>query len=76
MDSMNIMSRVIIKIVALLVLVILVLFRSEIGDGIACLAYSDQCMAERVTGLSREECIARPDSVALLYEGHVCLVNP
>lgn len=45
-------------------------------DRVACWAYYDQCTAERVSGLSSEDCLARDDAVAYLQEGGVCLVSP
>lgn len=43
---------------------------------VACWAYSDQCAADRVLGLSSADCLARDDAVAYLQEGGVCLVRP
>jgi hypothetical protein len=45
-------------------------------DLLSCWAYSDQCTAKRVPGLSAPDCLKREDVVAYLQEGGVCLVNP
>ncbi len=57
-------------------LLLIIVFGNEIEDGLTCLAYYDQCTAERVEGLSMERCLNRDDVVAFLYTGNVCLVKP
>ncbi len=47
-----------------------------IEDGLSCLAYYDQCTAERVEGLTKEQCFERDDTVAFLFNGDICLVKP
>lgn len=66
------------KLIAVTLIVILVLlfvFRHQIDDGLACLAYYDQCTAERIEGLTGKECFERDDAVAFLIKDGVCLVQ-
>ncbi len=68
----------IIKIIALVLLVVLFLifvFRHQIENGLACLLYYEQCTAEKIEGLTKEECLNRNDAVAFLLEGEICLVQ-
>lgn len=44
-------------------------------DLLACWAYYDQCAAQRISGLSEQDCLKRDDAVAFLHEGGVCLVE-
>jgi len=64
---------VIVSLVAVAVLAYA--FRKELNDMAGCIAYYGQCTAKRVSGLSSEECLKRPDAVAYLQEGGVCLVK-
>jgi len=57
-------------------LFLIVFFGKEINDGLGCLAYYEQCTANRVKGLTKEQCLSRDDVVAFLYEGDICLVKP
>lgn len=57
------------------VLFIIVLFGREINDGLGCLAYYEQCTANRVEGLTKEQCMSRDDVVGFLHEGDICLVK-
>ena len=52
-----------------------ILFRNEIEDGLACLAYYDQCTAKRISNLTKEECLNRDDAVAFLLDTGTCLVK-
>jgi len=45
------------------------------GDALGCWMYRDQCKAERIPGLSERECGERPDAVAYVHEGGLCLVR-
>ena len=63
------------SIVGVIVLFIIV-FGKEIDDGLACLAYYEQCTAQRIEGLTKEQCLNRDDVVAFLYTGDICLVKP
>ncbi len=67
-------KKIIIAIVVLFV-ILGYIFRYEIQDEIACLAYYDQCRAERVYGLTKDECFERDNTVAYLLDGGVCLVR-
>ena len=58
------------------ILFLIVFFGKNINDGLACLAYYEQCTAERVEGLTEEQCFSRDDAVAFLYESDICLVKP
>ncbi len=58
-----------------LILLLVILFGDKIEDGLNCLAYYDQCTAERVEGLTKEQCFNRDDFVAFLYTDNVCLVE-
>ena len=62
--------------IAGVILLLVILFGNKIEDGLACLAYYDQCTAERIEGISKEQCLKRGDAVAFLYTGNVCLVKP
>ncbi|MGH1402692.1 MAG: hypothetical protein ACRBDL_00460 [Alphaproteobacteria bacterium] len=71
------------KIVSMVLLVaaacafgVALIFRYEIEDVLACWAYYDQCTAERVEGITSEECFSRDDSVSYLVNEKVCLVRP
>jgi hypothetical protein len=57
------------------ILIIIILFKEKIKNGLACLAYYEQCTAERVEGLTKEQCFNRDNVVAFLYEGNICLVK-
>jgi len=57
------------------ILIVILLFHKEIEDGLACLAYYEQCTAERVEGLTIEQCLNRDDVVAFLHKGNICLVK-
>lgn len=59
-----------------IILFLIIYFGKEIEDGLACLAYYEQCSADRVEGLTKEQCMNRDDVVAFLYEGDICLVKP
>ena len=50
------------------VLVALVVALPFIEDGLSCLAYYDHCTADRIEGLTNEECFQRDDAVAYLLE--------
>lgn len=41
-----------------------------------CWAYYDQCMADKIPGLTEKECLQRGDAVAYLLEQKICLVKP
>ena len=43
---------------------------------VGCWAYREQCAAKRISGLSAEQCRAREDAIAYLWEGGICLVSP
>jgi hypothetical protein len=58
-----------------IILLLIILFGNKIEDGLACLAYYDQCTAERVEGLTREQCLKRDDVVAFLFTDNICLVK-
>jgi len=58
-----------------IILLLIILFGNKIEDGLACLAYYDQCTAERVEGLTREQCLNRDDVVAFLFTDNICLVK-
>ncbi len=58
------------------VIILVYVFRMEIEDWVECQAYYDQCTADRVDGLTREECFARDDNVAYLLDNGICLVRP
>lgn len=59
-----------------LFIILIIIFGNKIEDGLACLAYYDQRTADRVDGLTKEQCLNRDDVIAFLYEGNVCLVKP
>lgn len=61
--------------IAGLILLLIVVFGDKIEDGLACLAYYDQCTADRIEGLTKEQCLKRDDVVAFLYTDNVCLVK-
>lgn len=67
-------NKIILSIIGVLVLLIM-FFGEQIEDGLACLAYYDQCTAKRINGLTKEQCLNREDVVAFLYTGNVCLVK-
>ena len=52
------------------------IFRQQISDGLACLAYYEQCTAEPIHGLTHEQCFARDDVVVYLIQKKICLVKP
>ena len=58
------------------VLIVILVFGDKVEDGFSCLAYYDQCTADRVLGLTRDQCLKRDDSVAFLIKDEVCLVKP
>jgi len=68
-------NEIILGVIGVIALIIIV-FGGKIEDGLACLAYYDQCTAERALGLTKEQCLAKDDSVAFLFAGEVCLVKP
>ena len=41
----------------------------------SCWAYPEQCSADRISGLTQEECGQRSDMVAYLLEENICLVK-
>ncbi|GAA0213672.1 hypothetical protein GCM10009123_21110 [Kangiella japonica] len=67
--------KIILLLMSLTFLSILMLWVVNSGV-LGCLAYYEQCSANRVEGLSQEECSKRDDSVAFLLEEQVCLVKP
>lgn len=67
--------KTILIVLSLALLAILMLWVVNSGV-LGCLAYYEQCSADRVEGLSQEECSKRDDSVAFLLEEQVCLVKP
>jgi hypothetical protein len=56
------------------ILIVIIVFGSEIEEGLACLAYYDQCTAKRIEGLTAEQCFKKDDDVAFLHSG-ICLVK-
>ena len=56
-------------------LVVAYAYRDRINKQIGCWAYSDQCMAKRIDGLSSTACLARSDAVVYLTTEGVCLVR-
>lgn len=70
LDEMKNKHKLILIAVAL-VSICMVLLSPLIEDGISCLAYYDQCTADRVPGLTREECFAREDAVVFLFGADV-----
>jgi hypothetical protein len=42
---------------------------------LGCLAYYEQCTADKITGLTKEQCLQRTDVVAYLYHDNSCLVK-
>ena len=42
---------------------------------LGCLAYYEQCTANRIHGLTEEQCRQRGDTVAYLLEKNICLVK-
>ncbi len=68
-------KKALILAVLLTAIFLLVVLWNEVMDGLACLAYYDQCTAQRVEGLTKEECLERDDVVAFLYTGEICLVE-
>lgn len=75
------MSRKLVFMVGLLTGLVIVLaaagyvFRENINDALGCWAYAEQCHAQRIEGLSEEECHDRGDMVAYLLEQKTCLVR-
>ena len=67
--------KTILIFLSLTLLSILLLWAVNSGV-LGCLAYYEQCSADRVEGLSHDECSKRDDSVAFLLEEQVCLVKP
>ena len=66
------------KVISFVVIVLLILsflFRYQIEDGLACLAYYDQCTAERIEGLTNKECFEIDGAVAFLIHDKICLVQ-
>lgn len=59
-----------------LFIILIIIFGNKIEDGLVCLAYYGQCTADRVDGLTKEQCLNRDDVIAFLYESNVCLVKP
>ncbi len=67
------------KIIIFLLATLLVLFLwtgFKIKWDLGCLAYYEQCTADRISGLTEQECHQRGDSVAYLLQTNICLVKP
>lgn len=62
-------------ILVMIILGLIFILRYNIEDGLACLAYYEQCTAEEIKGLTFHECFAREGAVVYLYSG-ICLVRP
>jgi len=71
----KIRKRHIALLVCLAGLVLAYVFRDSVNDLFGCWAYYDQCTADRVPGLTAEECLRRPDRVVYLPTESVCLVR-
>jgi hypothetical protein len=57
------------------ILAMTISFSDQIDHGLWCLAYYDQCTAERIEGLTIKECFDRADNEAYLLDHKVCLVR-
>ena len=69
------MKKKIVLLLLAFIILLAIVFSGEIEDLISCLAYYDQCTAERLEGLTKDECLKRNDAVAFLFEGDVCLIK-
>jgi hypothetical protein len=66
------------KIAGFLFVVFLALFLwvgFKIKWDLGCLAYYEQCIANRIPGLTEKQCRQRGDMVAYLLETNICLVK-
>ena len=67
------------KITIFLLVTLLVLFLwagFKIKWDLGCLAYYEQCTADKISSLTEQECHQRGNSVAYLPETNICLVKP
>ena len=46
----------------------------KVNWSLGCLAYYDQCTAERLHGLTDQECFKKDDPIAYLIDQNICLV--
>lgn len=69
-------KKLTIGIALIIFLATFVWFGFKIQWSLGCLAYYEQCTANRVTGITERECHQRADMVAYLLETKVCLVKP
>ena len=62
----------------ILVLILLLIYPVLIGLNwlAGCLAYYEQCKADRIPNITAEQCRQRGDMVAYLIHQEVCLVKP
>lgn len=68
-------KRIVIVGPLILVSALIFVFRIEIEDWLQCHAYYDQCTAQRIEGLTREECFERDGNVAYLLDDGICLIK-
>jgi len=61
--------------IVILLIFLIVIFSKEIENGLTCLAYYEQCSANRLEGFTKEQCLNRDDAVAFLLTTNICLVK-